>query len=359
MYPRDNVFNIYYNIGKRVPFQVKRSPLGLKGSRDIDYRYSQEGRTFMVERVEIRNRVYGTAYGYLMIDGVRNDHNPYMEHYEPGTVPCAGCGEWVLIDVPGVDLEEVFPLHKPDFVLPFGKYKGETLLNVFLKDPGYINWLMQDKWFRIDINALNSLKQNVPTTNCNGAPSSASEARLDRVRVSHTVQPDVWTPINSNAPRPEIRSFYEDQMLNCRYECRVISHTEASLFPSSPLITIPQREVLNEYLKALQPGTDYLLSYYYKLVIKEVKMTSNGNKIRLLVERPNGQQAVWYVFEITVNDCVIYHQKIGSFGKRQFEKALTAFNNDVSTGWPDYSKGRSFHCQEVQGHIQISAEKHQ
>lgn len=180
MYPRDNVFNIYYNIGKRVPFQVKRSPLGLKGSRDIDYRYSQEGRTFMVERVEIRNRVYGTAYGYLMIDGVRDDHNPYMEHYEPGTVPCAGCGEWVLIDVPGVDLEEVFPLHKPDFVLPFGKYKGETLLNVFLKDSGYIDWLMQDKWFRIDINALNSLKQNVPTTNCNGAPSSASVARLDR-----------------------------------------------------------------------------------------------------------------------------------------------------------------------------------
>ena len=25
MYPRDNIFNIYYNIGRRVPFQVKRS----------------------------------------------------------------------------------------------------------------------------------------------------------------------------------------------------------------------------------------------------------------------------------------------------------------------------------------------
>ena len=218
MYPRDNVFNIYYNIGKRVPFQVKRSPLGLKGSRDIDYRYSQEGRTFMVERVEIRNRVYGTAYGYLMIDGVRDDHNPYMEHYEPGTVPCAGCGEWVLIDVPGVDLEEVFPLHKPDFVLPFGKYKGETLLNVFLKDSGYIDWLLQDKWFRIDINALNSLKQNVPTTNCNGAPSSASEARLDRVvsvrsvpdSISRTV--NVWSTVNSNATTSEIRSFYKEQV---------------------------------------------------------------------------------------------------------------------------------------------------
>ena len=43
MYPRDNVFQIYYNIGKRLPFQVKRSPMGL----DEEFRYSQEGRTFI------------------------------------------------------------------------------------------------------------------------------------------------------------------------------------------------------------------------------------------------------------------------------------------------------------------------
>ncbi len=154
MYPKDNVFNIYYNIGKRLPFQVKRSPVGLKGSRDIDYRYSQEGRTFMVERVEIRNRVYGTAYGYLMIDGVRDDNNSYMENYEQGTVPCAGCGEWVLIDIPGVNIDEVFPMHGPDFVFTFGKHKGETLLYVYKSDPEYLSWLAQDKWFRIDFDAL-------------------------------------------------------------------------------------------------------------------------------------------------------------------------------------------------------------
>jgi len=113
MYPKDNVFQIYYNIGKRVPFQVKRSPTGCKGSYDEEYRYSQEGRTFMVERVEIHDRVYGTAYGYLMIDGVRDDNNQYMESYEKGTVPCAGCGGWVLIDVPGQDMNEIFPEHKP------------------------------------------------------------------------------------------------------------------------------------------------------------------------------------------------------------------------------------------------------
>lgn len=34
MYPQDNIFKIYYNIGKRLPFQVKCSPRGLKGSCD-------------------------------------------------------------------------------------------------------------------------------------------------------------------------------------------------------------------------------------------------------------------------------------------------------------------------------------
>ena len=155
MYPKDNIFQIYYNIGKRLPFHVKRSPLGTKGSYDEEYRYSQEGRTFMVESIKIHNRIYGTAYGYLMIDGVRDDKNQYMESYEKGTVPCAGCGEWVLIDVPGHDINEVFPEHKPDFVMPFGKYKGLTLEDVYKRDPKYVYWLADsDRYFRIDFNAL-------------------------------------------------------------------------------------------------------------------------------------------------------------------------------------------------------------
>ncbi len=161
MYPKDNVFQIYYNIGKRVPFQVKRSPTGCKGSYDEEYRYSQEGRTFMVERVEIHNRVYGTAYGYLMIDGVRDDNNQYMESYEKGTVPCAGCGRWVLIDVPGQDMNEIFPEHKPNFVLPFGKYKGKTLAEIYASDPQYVLWLAEsDRYFRIDFKALTGIDPN-------------------------------------------------------------------------------------------------------------------------------------------------------------------------------------------------------
>ena len=67
MYPRDNIFNIYYNIGRRVPFQVKRSR-----SMNAEYRHSKEGKTFMVERVMPRGK-YGEAYGYCLINNIRND----------------------------------------------------------------------------------------------------------------------------------------------------------------------------------------------------------------------------------------------------------------------------------------------
>ena len=187
MYPKDNVFQIYYNIGKRLPFQVKRSPMGLKGSRDEEYRYSQEGRTFMVERIEIRNKIFGKAYGYCMIDGVRDDDNEYMQHYEKGTVPCAGCGEWVLIDIPGVDMNEVFPPHEPEFVLPFGKYKGKTLADIYAEDPKYVFWLADsDRYFRIDFAALAGIDPK--DTNA----QQRFEAEIDRVFPQTTID-DVIT----------------------------------------------------------------------------------------------------------------------------------------------------------------------
>ena len=44
--------------------------------------------------------------------------------------------------------------------------------------------------------------------------------------------------------------------------------------------------------------------------MREAYIVNEENKVRVLAERPNGQQAAWYVFEITVKDGIIYHQKI-------------------------------------------------
>lgn len=160
MYPKDNIFNIYYNIGKRTPFQVKRSR-----TADEDFRYNQKGRTFMVERVESHGR-YGKAYGYCMIDGVRNDE--YMKQCYPDKgdeIPCSGCGEWTLVDVPGVDMNEIFPVHTKDELMQFGKYKGQTIADIYEKDPKYLFWLVDnDPYYKIDFPTLMGVNPNEKDT---------------------------------------------------------------------------------------------------------------------------------------------------------------------------------------------------
>ena len=168
MYPKDNIFNIYYEIGKRVPFQVKRNNVGFKGYFDMEYRYSTKGITYMVERVVPKGE-YGYAFGYLLKDGVRDDelHQKYNYGKTNGSITCAGCGEWCLIDIPGLSKEEVsrfqdakdnchntfqqtgdprptVKIIQPDDEMPFGKYKGKKLREVAEQDPAYINWAINN-----------------------------------------------------------------------------------------------------------------------------------------------------------------------------------------------------------------------
>ena len=46
---------------------------------------------------------------------------------------CAGCGKWI----------KWIPQEKndPEKKMPFGKYKGISLVEILRKDPGYIKWL--------------------------------------------------------------------------------------------------------------------------------------------------------------------------------------------------------------------------
>lgn len=155
MYPHDNIFDIYYRIGKLTPFQVKRCELGLIRSLPQN-RYQPTGRTFIVEKIERKGK-YGKAYGYCLIDGVRDEkflkiYYPDYNINEIAEIPGAGCGEWVLIDVPGRNLSEVIPTHKATESLPFGKYKGKTYADVYQQDPKYIYWLLEnDPYFKVDI----------------------------------------------------------------------------------------------------------------------------------------------------------------------------------------------------------------
>lgn len=167
MYPHDNIFNIYYNIGKRTPFLVKRCELGLARSSSEERRLDPNlDRTFLVESVKPRVK-YGKAYGKCFVDGKPDDN--YRKECYPNIkdeeIPCAGCGEWVLINVPGASLDEIFPVHKPDYILPFGKYKGKSLSDIYKEDYKYLHWLeANDGFFKIDFEELKRLYPNVEKT---------------------------------------------------------------------------------------------------------------------------------------------------------------------------------------------------
>lgn len=164
MYPHDNIFNIYYNIGKRTPFLVKRCELGLVRSSTEERRIDpNQDRTFLVEVVKPRGK-YGKAYGKCFVNGKPDD--TYRQECYPDIkdeeIPCAGCGEWVLIDVPGVPLDEIFPIHKADEILMFGKYKGKSFGEIYKIDNQYLYWLeTTDRFFKIDFEELKQLYPDV------------------------------------------------------------------------------------------------------------------------------------------------------------------------------------------------------
>lgn len=159
MYPHDNVFQIYYNIGRRLPFIVKRCKQGFACSSSIERMYSKRDRCFLVEKIEPKGK-YGKAYGKVFVDGVPN--NEYSADIEDNEIPCAGCGDWVLVDVPGVDMKEVFPPRGNEYVIEFGKHKGKTLREIYESDPEYIFWLLEtDYWFHVDFRDLLNIPNDV------------------------------------------------------------------------------------------------------------------------------------------------------------------------------------------------------
>ena len=163
MYPSDNIFSIYYNIGRRTPFLVKRCERGLERSSSEERMYDpNRDRTFLVERVQPKGK-YGKAYGKCFVDGKPDDsyrQNCYSDITDE-EIPCAGCGEWVLLCVPGVDINEIFPKRKSDYRIEFGKYKGKTIKEIYEKDAQYVYWLMeQDHYFRIDFHSLLKIPSN-------------------------------------------------------------------------------------------------------------------------------------------------------------------------------------------------------
>ena len=191
----------------------------------------------------------------------------------------------------------------------------------------------------------------------NREPAEESTGRgLDDLLFQPTQSPVLHFPslgIISNYPRKELMDYCRRQYSAPMWESRVLVHTEECLFPSVPSSSVSKDNVIKEYQRLLALGVDFLISRYYKLVVIEVIDFDNGNQLRVFAKRPNGQQAVWYIFEIWTDGQVLFHQKIDSFGKQQMQKAQDAFLDLSTAGHHVNESGRFFYCEESRGRIRI------
>ena len=137
MVPSDNIFNIYYDIGRALPFEVQRFP------KDATDWYKNQ--SVLVTEIHPRGK-YGTALGFYLQKGERADsYWCKKDDIEPQLIPCCGCGGWSFVRVigePTVEAKEKksTTVLEPDDILTFGKYKGRIVIAVYLENYQYLQW---------------------------------------------------------------------------------------------------------------------------------------------------------------------------------------------------------------------------
>ena len=136
----NSLISIYYNIGRALPFIAQRFP---------DGRVSDCYRSQYVEVHRVvpggKGGKYGDAYGFYFRNGERTDEYwCSKEETKPQGIPCGACGSWVLLDILGEPTADTTKIYGLDDTLEFGKYKGKVLRDVIHSDFGWVKWAIQE-----------------------------------------------------------------------------------------------------------------------------------------------------------------------------------------------------------------------
>ena len=120
---------------------------------------------------------------------------------------------------------------------------------------------------------------------------------------------------NANKQFYEAHEKHDASLVNFRrWKIALVDRTEESIFPLAPLSTSGGVNVIDKYRNSLLPNADFLISRYYKTIVKEVIYFEKENKLRVLSERTNAQRTPLYIFEIWADNDTIYHRYVGSYG---------------------------------------------
>lgn len=141
-FPHSNLIELYYNVGRALPFTAQRFP---------DGRVSDWYRSQYVEVVKVEPHgqygKYGKVYGFYYRNGERADSSDVedicwckKDDTEPQEIPNCGCGSWALLEILGEPTSEPVKVLGLEDLIDFGKYKGHKLKEIVKSDWQYIKW---------------------------------------------------------------------------------------------------------------------------------------------------------------------------------------------------------------------------
>ncbi|QRI48307.1 hypothetical protein JQC76_09335 [Elizabethkingia anophelis] len=146
-----NIFQIWKEIGERVPFMVKKG-------------YWSDYSNVLITRIDIKKYPYGDAYGISCNNGNLTGESEKLN--SPGVY------DWKLISdnfptvnenitINDIDQSKNIFAYQTNTVVNFGKYSNENIHNIFNKDPKYIEWLIVNKKeFSLSVECIKYLKNH-------------------------------------------------------------------------------------------------------------------------------------------------------------------------------------------------------
>lgn len=163
-FPHNNIMELYYNIGRALPFTAQRFPDG----RVSDWYRSQY---VQVVKVMPHGKLgkYGKAFGFYYRNGERADSSDderlcwcKKDAQEPQEIPNSGCGSWKLLDIQGEPTYDNPKVLGLDDIIDFGKYKGTSLREAIEKDWQYIKWaVLQSQRMYVDVEAVVTYHESI------------------------------------------------------------------------------------------------------------------------------------------------------------------------------------------------------
>lgn len=161
-----NIFNIWENIGRKVPFAVRRT------------HWANKGIYVIVDKVESDGNGYGKAYGTPTENGGFCSYWQTDKKWkETKLIPNNGVYGWEYVEGVVLDIQDNLPntnieiksINKPkngvydvETIIGFGKYKNLEVCDIIDINPNYLIWAIQniDK-FKLNEVAIKKLGEKV------------------------------------------------------------------------------------------------------------------------------------------------------------------------------------------------------